>query len=227
MDRGALYELIEDRRKELGLSQAEVSARAFGRADSAAIQNIRRGSSPAIDRVAALCDTLGLEFYIGRPREKTQAPDVDTMRISGEDYRLIARYAVSVSAGPGLVPIDEAEDGKLAFAVDWLARQGIDPGVSGLVKVKGQSMAPTLPDGALVLVHGRENAPVRHGLYAYSRGGEAFVKRLLPVEPDRDGRPRSIVVLSDNPEYPPEIVTGRALNDLRIVGRVRCVLTTI
>ncbi|MDR0809247.1 MAG: S24 family peptidase [Gemmobacter sp.] len=38
------------------------------------------------------------------------------------------------------------------FRSDWLRREGIQPGKASLVRVRGDSMEPTLRDGAMVLV---------------------------------------------------------------------------
>lgn len=87
-------------------------------------------------------------------------------------------------------------------------------------------MAPTIPDGAMVLVQLDPHIE-REGIYVFSRDGEAFVKRLMPVDVAPDGRPKSIVIMSDNPEYHPEALAGSALKDIRIVGRVRTVLADL
>lgn len=61
--------MIEERRKARGLTQAEVGMLAFGKADNSAFQNLRRGAMPSVDKLAALAEALGLEFYIGPGRE--------------------------------------------------------------------------------------------------------------------------------------------------------------
>lgn len=43
--------------------------RAFGRKDNAAFQALRRGSSPGVEKLEALAEALGLEFYFGPPRD--------------------------------------------------------------------------------------------------------------------------------------------------------------
>jgi transcriptional regulator with XRE-family HTH domain len=63
-----IYQVIDARRRELGLSQVELSLRAFGKADNAAIQSIRRGSAPAADKLEALAAALDLDFYFGPRR---------------------------------------------------------------------------------------------------------------------------------------------------------------
>jgi len=88
-------------------------------------------------------------------------------------------------------------------------------------------MAPTIPSGALVLIHMAERRVEREGIYAFSRDGAAYIKRLIPLERAPDGRPRRIVLLSDNPLAASETIEGPALDELNIAGRVRAVLFTM
>lgn len=145
---------------------------------------------------------------------------------NGEEFALIQRAAL-VSAGNGLMPVDGGAGESIALPRRWFMENRVVSDLSVLVRVKGDSMAPAIPDGALVLVHAAEMHLAVEGVYAFTRGDAAFVKRLIPVARHADGRPTSVVILSDNPVYPPETLSGPAMNDLRVVGRVRCVLITL
>lgn len=221
-------DVIRSRLRELGITAEEASLKAVGSKSLIANMGRARYGSPTMESLVALADTLGLEFYFG-PRRDVGPPDPShpapgDVRIGDEEYSLIPRYEVNVSAGPGLVPVSEEIDGRLAFSRSWLIRHGINADLAGLVRVRGESMAPTIPDRALVLVHCAEMLLERPGIYAFSRDGEAFIKRLVPVERRPDGYPISLVIISDGGSIPPEVVTGPALNELRIVGRVRAIL---
>lgn len=85
-------------------------------------------------------------------------------------------------------------------------------------------MTPTIQDGATVLVHLAEIEVRKAGIYVFNRAGETCVKRIVPAAMGSDGRPTTLVITSDNNEYPPEVVTGPELNEMRIIGRVRTVL---
>lgn len=79
------------------------------------------------------------------------------------------------------------------------------------LRAKGNSMAPTIPDGALVLV--REQPEVESGEIAavlVNGDEEATLKRVK-----RQGN--LLILLPDNPEYEPIIVTPD--NPARIIGR--------
>jgi phage repressor protein C with HTH and peptisase S24 domain len=132
-------------------------------------------------------------------------------------------------------PFDQAvflaiggERERLAFSRTWLRRNRITAQLAVLVRVKGDSMAPGIPDGALVLVHCAENAVDREGVYAFLRGDDAFVKRLVPAGKQPDGRPAAIIIVSDNRAYPTEsISTATDRDGMRVIGRVRCVMSTL
>ena len=61
-----LLELIDEVLAERRWSARQASIEAVGTPN--VIMNMRRGRVPSIHRLRALCDVLGLEFYIGRSR---------------------------------------------------------------------------------------------------------------------------------------------------------------
>lgn len=142
----------------------------------------------------------------------------------GEEFAMIDRFDLSVSAGNGLVPVEGEAKDRLAFSRSWLLRNNINPDLAVLVRVKGDSMAPTIADGALVLLHVIENAVAREGIYAYNRDGASYIKRLIPAMAPETGRTTAIVIVADNPAYPPESLAGSQLNEIRVIGRVRCAM---
>lgn len=229
-DSNEIYEIIETRRAKLGLSQAEVSMRAFNRNDSSAIQNIKRGSLPSFSKLSAISNVLGLECYFGAPREflapDPHHPSPGDVKMGDDEFTLVDRYDVNVSAGAGLIPTSEEADGKMAFSRSWLLKHQINAQLSGLVKVKGDSMEPTIADGSLALVHMAELHPIKNKVYACSLDGQAIIKRLIPVKDAKDNL-QSIVIVSDNPHYESNILTNPSQEDFRIIGRVRCILSTI
>lgn len=157
--------------------------------------------------------------------EPTEAgkPLSGDFRFDGEDFAMIRRMDLSVSAGIGLVPVDGGEAEALAFSRTWLMRNRISADLSVLVRVQGDSMAPAIPDGALVLVHCAELRVETPGVYAFNRGDESFIKRISPVS----HKPLVWLISADNPAYPGEMVSGDGLNDIRPIGRVRCVMTAL
>lgn len=159
--------------------------------------------------------------------QRVERGAINKEQLSAEKFKMVPRMELSVSAGAGVVPVQDTYSDALAFSVDWLKKNAINSELSVLVSVKGDSMAPSIPDGSLVLVHLPEKSIEQEGIYAFNRGDASFIKRLVPSAIDKTGRPDSIAIISNNPIFPPEVLTGRDLNELRIVGRVRCVMTTL
>ncbi len=74
-----MQELLRDIERAVrarGWSARQASMRAVGTPEL--IHNMRRGRVPSVERVKALCEVLGLEFYVGPPRA---AAPVDTGRL--------------------------------------------------------------------------------------------------------------------------------------------------
>ena len=76
-----LLELIDEVLAERRWSARQASIEAVGTPN--VIMNMRRGRVPSINRLRALCDVLGLEFYIGRSRTVPGAEfDVDRLALA-------------------------------------------------------------------------------------------------------------------------------------------------
>jgi len=191
---------------------------------------LRAENDPGFSKVVMAARVLGVSVQwlaTGEDVATEDKPSGSGAADFDQDFALLPRYEVNLSAGPGLVPAHEDVEERLAFSKAWLRRNLINADQSGLVRVRGDSMAPTVPDGALALVNTAEARVDREGIYAFSREGEAYIKRLVPLAPGPGGTPTSIVIISDGGSFPPEFVTGPQLNELRIVGRVRCILVNM
>jgi phage repressor protein C with HTH and peptisase S24 domain len=367
MLRDDFAELVERRRLELGLSMADLAERAFGSRTTTVVQDLKRGRSPSIDRAKALCEVLGLEFYLGPVREElsntsclkpfhfsaTQdlphigfakcgidgwadathvatpvpAPDglddpdafyvtakgqsmmpdgirdgflclvspatpvkdgdrvwikdrqgkqalkrlvrqtatsvvlrgwqplFDKQQHSFEDERYtsaleavhpvvavfrqgdtgfdyvpdpqgdmaaaqaqgdlrpIRLHDVQASAGPGQLARDGQILSEIGFPEAWLARHGISPSRASLIYIDGESMAPTITNGAMVLVDHNRTTLRRRRIYAFRQGEELFVKRL-----EKAGD--QVIVLSDNPDHETRLIGGAELEQLAVLGEV-------
>ncbi len=127
----------------------------------------------------------------------------------------VTRSAVRVSAGPGVIPGSEAGEPYFAFDRRWLktlTSAGSDH--LSIVRVEGDSMAPTLGDGDDVLLDLRDALePLRDGIYVLRIDERLLVKRLA-VHP----MGRHVTVQSDNPAYPdwPDC----PIEDVVCIGRV-------
>ena len=184
-------------------------SRMLGRNAAYIQQFIRRGTPKRLKeeerrklaRYFAVPETL-----LGGPPESDQAPG---------GLVSVKRHPVRVSAGPGAVVTEEL--GKPCFAFDerWLkALTPSQPAKLSIVRVEGDSMAPTLNAGDDILVDLGDSAErLRDGIYVL-RIDDAVVVKRLALNPTG----RRVTVQSDNPAYPdwPDC----SLADLKPIGRV-------
>lgn len=132
-----------------------------------------------------------------------------------EGYISVPRYEVFASAGGGAVVESEQIVDYLMFSIDWIhTALGANPNRLALISVVGDSMSPSYNDGDLILVDTSADRPRSDAVYVIQHDSCLWVKRL---HFHFDG---SIAVISDNPRYPEQMITGEALDRLRIVGRV-------
>lgn len=134
----------------------------------------------------------------------------------GSEYLYVGRVdGPRLSAGRGEVIWDfEEVDRSHAFRADWMRRMGLRPDRCKLLEVRGDSMAPTINDGDLVMVNMADRSVINGEVYAVVTDDGLRVKRL---QRRADGL---IWMLSDNPQqqqYPPEPV---ASENAAIIGRV-------
>lgn len=137
------------------------------------------------------------------------------------DFVRVPLHDALLAAGPGSVNDDEAIIDHLAFRRDWLRKIKTAPAQAVLARAIGDSMQPTIWAGDIVMIDRAKNEiPVRpHAahhrqrlpIYALLDDGEARLKRVERPEPGQ------VMLLSDNPDYPPQLAK---IETLQIIGKV-------
>ena len=69
------------------------------------IRDMRRGHVPSVERLRSLCDSLGLEFYVGPPRRQESDDGADLPDASLRSLERIARALAQLTADAGGNPI--------------------------------------------------------------------------------------------------------------------------
>jgi len=203
-------DLIESR-----LSALETNAYAVEKANGLpadAIRNVMRStkkSGPTLSRVEQICAALGLEIYIGPKRHGA----VDTIRVADQEFASIPVHRAEASVGPGTANFDGDPLGEIAFQRSWLSQIGVSPGQAGIIRVRGDSMEPTIRCGSIALID-ESRTDAKGGIFAFVQDGDLRIKRL--DRPDA----KVLVVVSDNAAYPPEIRMGHDMNEIRVLGEV-------
>ncbi|MEE2740588.1 MAG: S24 family peptidase [Pseudomonadota bacterium] len=207
--RATLERLIADR----GDNYADLS-RLIGRNAAYIQQFIKRGTPRKLDEDdrRVLARYFGVsEDMLGGVASAAPAP----LRGRGLPAVVsVPRLALGASAGGGTLDDDERTAGVMAFDARWLRHLGVRPQRVSIIRVDGESMAPTLSDGDDIMVDHDDDADrLRDGVYVLRLDGVLMVKRIA-MGPLR-GR---FSVLSDNAHYPDWADIDPALVD--IVGRV-------
>jgi phage repressor protein C with HTH and peptisase S24 domain len=201
--RAALERLIRERGEDYaGLS------RLIGRNAAYVQQYIKRGTPKALaERERRL-----LARYFQVDEEVLGGPAAEPREEAG--LVRVPRLDVAASAGAGALDPNEARLGEIAFGAAWLRRLAPgDPSRLSIIRVEGDSMAPTLAGGDEILVDSGDSAErLRDGIYVLRRDEALMVKRIAL------GPAGAVSVRSDNPAYPSWPDCDPA--SLVIVGRV-------
>lgn len=151
-----------------------------------------------------------------RPIIRVMGDALDDLPSDGiaDDYLAVPLLDGKVAAGPGCFVWEQVE------SLVWVYRPEIGHHRKLIaVKVAGDSMLPTIPDGAIVIIDidRRDPRGDRRNIWAIrtDRDGSLAIKRLQATED-----PPGFIVLSDNfALYPPKIAWTREPNEL-VVGKV-------
>lgn len=201
--RAALERLIEERREDYA-----ALSRLIGRNAAYVQQYIKRGTPKRL----AERDRGILARYFDVPEQMLGAPEAGA---ESRGHVVVPALDVGASAGGGAFADGENARGHIAFDRHWLRRLGTGDGTRlSIIRVEGDSMAPTLSDGDEILVDRSDGAErLRDGIYVLRREDTLMVKRLAS-----DPSGRTVAIRSDNDAYPswPDC----DLASIDIVGRV-------
>jgi transcriptional regulator with XRE-family HTH domain len=164
------------------------------------------GTSPRLDIAAHLARATGvtLEWLVwGRG----DGPE-------GADLIRVPRYAVELAAGDGRWNEARQWVEDVPYTPQFLRRVLNRSSAAGLsvLEARGDSMFPTIHDGALVLVDEAQQR-ITDGIFAFVLDGDARLKRFRRSM-------SGLTIISDNPAYPAEEIDTSQLSALQIIGQV-------
>lgn len=177
--------------------------------------------SPSGNTIKQLADACGVAFqwlYDGNgPMEKVGGAVGGLLRVEADDTggQFVGIKMLRRQVFLGVDGLDAdweyEEEVSLSLPVDWLRSKRLIPSELFAFKASGQSMYPTIPDGAVIVANRTDTQPVDGKLFAVNHSGRPMVKRL-----ERDAG--LWYLTSDNPL--PEFRRRAVDNDSRIIGRV-------
>lgn len=135
------------------------------------------------------------------------------------DYELIPKFMGLASAGKAL-QVDDGDKGldqmgDMAFSFEWLRDNlGHTSGQLASIKVRGDSMAGTLIDGETIIIDTAISRVDVSGIYVITVRGDRLVKRIDRKLDD------SLVIISDNPRYVPDVLPPGGAANIQVMGRM-------
>lgn len=194
----------------------DAAANAAGVAKSTFQRWVEGKSDPSFEGLARLANHTGmsLDWLAGG----TVAP-ANSAEIKGKPPRsmvAIPILEVAASAGHGAVALREQPSDFLWFNEAWLRQTyGVNPNELKLLASRGESMAPTIAPGSILMVNcGDDARKAGDGIYVVRLEGDILVKRLQRL-------PGNLIkVSSDNPAYEPFTVRLDDGVDFEMLGRV-------
>lgn len=90
----------------------------------------------------------------------------------------------------------------------------VSPNGLHVVNAHGDSMEPTICDRAFCVVDTSQTRIMTDGIFCLMADGQLFTKRL---QRNLDG---SILMLSDNPRYQPQVIDKATLEQTTVIGRI-------
>ena len=185
-------------------------SRMIGRNDAYIQQYLRKGTPRQLKEP----ERRALARYFNVPESLLGGLPKDSAAELG-DLVPVLRTAVRASAGPGALANVETSRPYFAFDPAWLrSLTGSPASRLSVIRVEGDSMAPTLNAGDDILVDPSDVADrLRDGIYVLRVDGALLVKRLAihPVG-------RRVTVQSDNPAY--SDIPDCGLDEIECIGRV-------
>lgn len=134
-----------------------------------------------------------------------------------DDYVYIPAYDLEVSAGHGSTCFTDAQPHKhLAFRQRWITARGLQANALAALFTRGDSMTPTIPEGAAVIIDQSRNQALDGKVYVIRIDDRHYVKRTQWLIGG------GLRLISDNKLYDPLDITkdDMAANNIQICGQV-------
>jgi len=168
-------------------------------------QYVKRGTP----RLLAERDRKLLASYFRVDEAVLGGPASDAIMPASAQVR---RLDIAASAGPGVLAEEDRALGSEYFDPRLLHSLGVRADRSAALRAKGESMAPTIEDGDLMLVdEGDRKISARAGIFVIRIDGALMVKRVAHFGD-------VLKITSDNPDFP--VMLPRRSDSIEIVGRV-------
>lgn len=229
-----LAEIIRRYRKAHGLSQRAFAARCDGITngyiaiiESGKNPNTGKPSMPSIEKLTAIAKGMGMTFdqlrrmMSDKPAQslfigKVEPTPFDTAVTAAVERAI--KNAIPYTPARSMVPII----GTVRCGPGGLAYQDIqgtepadvaDASEYFWLRAEGDSMAPEIREGDLVLVHIQPEVDSGALAVVIVDGEEGMLKKYVRKD-------NAVILMSLNQEYPPRVFVGEEMNLVKVAGKV-------
>lgn len=181
-------------------------------------------SDPKLSNVVAFAEaaSVSLEWLVHGEGESdinhvAQDKKVYAVDRPDDEYDYIPAYDIEVSAGNGSVCLGDATATKhLAFRKHWLMARGLNAKSLAALFTKGDSMTPTIPESAVVVINREHTQPLDGKVYVIRIEDRHYVKRIQWLIGG------GLRLISDNKFYDPLDITKADMEatNIEICGQV-------
>ena len=202
-DPGPLAQRLFQARMSAGLSRAEAATRA-NIADNSIYRYEKGRNVPRPEILAKLARVYGrsVEWLRGDPEtEVGPSWNLSAGPVTGQEIsvQVVGIPVIAAVAGAGMFVYEETARDWQPYRQDRLVRAGMDEATSKLVEVRGDSMAPLIPSGEVVMVDVSQRSLWDGRIFLMSVDNEGIVVRRVFQEG------KTWLVCGDHPGWRPRI----------------------
>lgn len=212
-----LAEYLTKARKKADLTRDEVVERATNGFARSSLQAWEAGErEPKLENIFELANIYNIHPWALLSGQFDSIEQVTENSPDREDeYAYIPAYDIEASAGHGSFVEGEKAHKHLAFRKKWLQARGLHTKDLTVLFTKGDSMQPTIADGAAIVID-KSNCKALDGkIYVLRIEDSLYVKRIQKI-------PSGLRLISDNKIYQPLDISSSEYNDeqFSICGQV-------
>lgn len=180
---------------------------------------LAKTSMASFANVVRLVEATGADLQmiaLGGSKFGTETRPVAGVLAERDELVRLPKFDARASAGNGLIAVDQMPVGEVSFGREFLRNLGANPEYCYILEARGDSMWPTIPDGALLIVDASKTEVDDGRIYHFNVMDKVLVKR---ARWSMDGK---LYLTSDNQAagYPPEVFTADRVHELSVGGRV-------
>lgn len=220
MNRKQIGIRLREARENASLSRDAVTANPDIAVSRTTLQQWENGGTEAsletLEKLSKLYSVTP-QYLIFGDTSHVSAPSAKASDTVDDEYDYIPAYDVEVSAGNGAVCLGEATATKhLAFRKQWLNARGLNAKSLAALFTKGDSMTPTIPESAVVVINREHTQPLDGKVYVIRIEDRHYVKRIQWLIGG------GLRLISDNKFYDPLDITKADMqaSDIEVCGQV-------